>query len=114
MRKDTLYFDGACPLCRAEIRRLARHTAGRLELVDVHALQDFTGLPGKYDLLARLHLLTAEGTWLTGLDANVRAWHHTRWRKAWAALQLPLVRNVAHAGYDLWLKNRARNACRYD
>ena len=112
MQTDTLYHDSQCPLCRAEIRRLARHTGDRLTLVDIHALQDYRGLPHKRDLLARLHLLTSDGIWLTGLEANIRAWQHSPYRRLWQMLEWPVVRTIAGLAYKGWLRNRARMACR--
>jgi predicted DCC family thiol-disulfide oxidoreductase YuxK len=55
-----------------------------------------------------LHLQTAEGTWLTGLDANVRAWSHTRWGLPWQVLRLPLIRQVADLSYNSWAQRRYR------
>lgn len=109
MTRDTLFYDGACPLCRAEIRRLHRHAGNRIDLVDIHQLDDFTGLPSKRDLLARLHLLSADGQWLTGLDANIRAWRQTPYRRLWEALGWPVIRVFTHRAYDLWLLWRTRN-----
>jgi len=112
MPADTLYYDGRCPLCSSEIRRLARHAQDRLQLVDVHSIDDPRGLPDKRELLARLHLLTSEGTWLTGLDANIRAWHHTPYRRLWQALRWPLLRPLVELAYAGWLRHRNRVACR--
>ena len=77
MDKDTLYYDGACPLCSAEIDRLCKFAGDRLVVRDIHALDEHGNLPDRQRLLARLHLRTADGEWLTGLRANIRAWEHT-------------------------------------
>ncbi len=108
MEKDTLYYDGACPLCRAEIGKLERHSRDKLCLVDIHEMQDDAGTPDRDALLARLHLRTADGEWLTGIDANIRAWHHTPFRRLWQVLGWPLIRPFAAFGYETWLKLRAR------
>ena len=55
-------------------------------------------------LLSQLHMETAEGTWVTGLEANVRAWQHTRFAKPVSILLLPGIRWFAEWGYALWLR----------
>lgn len=109
MIRDILFYDGACPLCRSEINRLERHAGNCVDLLDIHELDDFTGLPSKQDLLARLHLLTGDGQWMTGLDANIRAWRHTPYRRRWEALNWPVIRLLTRPAYALWLLWRARN-----
>ena len=98
---DVLYYDGQCPLCTAEMGRLSTLADGDLRLQDIHATQDTT-LPGKEDLLRNLHLRTADGHLLTGIDANVAAWQHTRFGLLWRWLRWPLVRPIADAFYRRW------------
>jgi predicted DCC family thiol-disulfide oxidoreductase YuxK len=107
MDKDTLYYDGACPVCSAEMGKLARFSRGRIELKNIHELDDDAGLD-KDKLLSRLHLRTAEGEWVTGLKANIRAWHHTPFRHLWRVLDWPLIRPVSQRCYEYWLRHRAR------
>ena len=108
MNKDTLYYDGACPLCRHEIQTLARLSRGNLILQDIHQLDSETDTPGKQALLDRLHLQTADGEWITGLDANIRAWQDTSLGRLWRVLAWPLVRRVSYPAYEYWLRRRAR------
>ena len=113
---DTLYFDGACPLCRREIRLLRRLTRGRLLLVDVHQLRDIdpeADRPDPEAMLRLLHLQTGEGRWLVGLDANIRAWQHTRWGLFWRLLAIPPLRGLAEQVYRRWASRRyaRRYAC---
>ena len=108
MDKDTLYYDGACPLCRAEIGKLGRHSSNNLCLVDIHQMDEDNAVPDREALLSRLHLRTADGEWLTGLDANIRAWHHTPFRRLWRVLAWPIIRPFAALAYETWLKLRAR------
>jgi len=72
----TLYFDGSCPLCVAEVRRLeAWDTAARLAFVDI-ALPGFDSSTLGVDLAAlnrELHSKTQEGELLTGLDSMLAA-----------------------------------------
>jgi predicted DCC family thiol-disulfide oxidoreductase YuxK len=71
----TLYVDGACPLCAREIIWLRRHASpSRLELSDISAA-DFVCPERSLDQLRRtLHARTADGAWLTGLDATYWSW----------------------------------------
>lgn len=106
MNQDTLYYDGACPLCSAEIGKLERYTKDELILRDIHELGDDEIAPDKALLLSRLHLKTADGKWITGLQANIRAWQHTPFRHLWRMLDWPLISPVSHWFYELWLRKR--------
>ncbi len=108
MEKDTLYYDGACPLCSAEIGKLERLSKGRIELVDIHALEPGACEIDRDQLLSRLHLKTADGRWIIGLSANVRAWRHTPLRHLWRMLEWPLIRPFSHRAYEFWLRRRSR------
>ena len=99
--KDVLYFDGQCPLCTAEMDRLRNVADSGLLLHDIHELPD-DSLPSRDDLLRTLHLRTAEGQLLTGIDANVAAWQHTRMGRYWHWLRWPLVRPIADKIYGRW------------
>lgn len=136
---DTLFFDGQCPLCAAEISRLREQRAGALALVDIHemdapsagvkaeakagvsAAAKSPAFPGGSDysasvadapaiekdrLLRTLHLRRADGSWLTGADANVAAWEGTRHGRALAFLRWPLIRYPVDLGYALWARWR--------
>ena len=106
MNKDTLFYDGACPICSAEIDKLARLSRGRIDLVDIHSMESDDCEVSPEQLLSRLHLKTAEGRWITGLSANVRAWRHTPFRHLWRLLEWPLVKPISHYCYELWLRKR--------
>ena len=108
--KDTIYYDGNCPICTAEMCKLSRHTGDKLDIRDIHQLNENEQVPNKQVLLDRLHLKTAEGEWLTGVDANVRAWHHTPYRNMWRMLNWPIVKIFSNLGYNLWLKWRSRRS----
>ena len=111
MQTDTLYFDGACPLCRAEMGKLARFSRGGLDLIDIHQLP-----PGQVEidnamLLARLHLKTGDGEWITGLKANIRAWQYTRLGFIWRVLDWPLINRISYPAYEFWLRRRNAKQC---
>ena len=111
MQKDTLYYDGNCPLCRAEIGKLRRFSNNRIVLRDIHAMTDGETDVAKTDLLARLHLKTGDGEWVTGLAANIRAWQYTPFRHLWRVLDWPLVKRLSYPCYELWLRRRNAPAC---
>lgn len=104
--KDTLFYDGACPMCRTEVGHLRRLSGGRLAFVDVHSLAD--DAPEKTARLQRLHLETADGKMLSGLDANVTAWQHTRFGALFRPLRWPFIRQLADKAYGAWAASRYR------
>ena len=110
MDKDTLYYDGACPLCRAEVNKLSKFARDKLIVKNIHDLGDEEVAPDKSQLLSRLHLKTAHGQWMTGLSANIRAWHHTPFRYLWRILDWPLIRVISHRCYEFWLRQRNKRA----
>ena len=98
---DVLYFDGQCPICRTEVNRLRRLAAPSLSYRDINQAGE---IPlDKETLFSELHLQRADGSWATGLDANIIAWQHTRLRPLATLLTLPVVNSIARVGYRLWL-----------
>ncbi|TDG13392.1 DUF393 domain-containing protein [Seongchinamella unica] len=106
--QSTLYYDGHCSLCTREMARLAEFKDTGLRLQDIHQLDDFRGLPDRDTLLRNLHLKTAEGRLLTGVDANVAAWQGTRYRHLVGWMRWPVVKPVADAVYRWWARWRYR------
>jgi predicted DCC family thiol-disulfide oxidoreductase YuxK len=101
---ETLYYDGQCPLCNAEMSRLGAYEPTQLKLVDIHQVEmdELT----KHRMLKVLHLETADGTFKTGIEANIAAWEHTRWGFAWRWLRLPVIRWLGGIVYNAWAANR--------
>jgi predicted DCC family thiol-disulfide oxidoreductase YuxK len=89
-----------------EIRLLRRIAGPGLELVDLNKLPDLPGRPTRLIKLTTLHLETADGEWLTGVDATVRAWSHTRWGPLFRALRWPLIGPLADLVYRYWARKR--------
>ena len=118
---DLLYYDGACPLCRREMRALAWLKTSGLELVDIHGLADeyqtlsdhqTTIAPTKAELLQVLHLRRANQEWVKGVEANVAAWSHTRIGFIWKLLTIPGLSRVTDKIYYSWARRRyARLYC---
>jgi predicted DCC family thiol-disulfide oxidoreductase YuxK len=107
-----VYYDGACRVCSVEMehyRRLDR--AGRLVFVDI-AAADFDpaplGLPVSA-FQAQLHVRTADGRWLTAIDAFLALWNvlpGVRFRLLRRLVGAPLLRPLADAGYRLFARYR--------
>lgn len=105
--RDTLYYDGQCPLCRREISRLRAARGAAIALVDIHSLGDETPVD-RHELLRTLHLRRADGQWLRGADANVSAWDNTDKARWLALLRWPVARHIVDLGYRLWAAWRYR------
>tara|TARA_R110000772_G_scaffold141115_3_gene250692 strand:+ start:64607 stop:64930 length:324 start_codon:yes stop_codon:yes gene_type:complete len=100
--------------------KLGQLSDAQLQLADIHRLPPNCSLeqtnnlastdapPSRDALLKTLHLRTADGRWLTGIDANVAAWQHTRLGPLWRWLSWPLIRPVADRVYRLWAERRYR------
>ncbi len=115
---DTLYYDGQCPLCVKEMDRLRRLKGSSLSLCDIHELDyqrdhapggDTTGQPSgrpDRDTLLRVLHLERDGVFLTGVDANVAAWQHTRFGWLWRWMTWPVIRPMVERVYDRWARWR--------
>ena len=101
---ETLYYDGQCPLFNAEMARLGAHQPSHLRLIDIHQVE--MDEAKKHRMLKVLHLEAADGTFRTGLEANIAAWEHTRWGLAWQWLRLPVIRWFAGKVYNAWAEAR--------
>lgn len=105
-----VYYDGGCPLCRAEIASYQRtEGAEALRWVDAHA-GDPVELGPDLDAataLARMHVRRADGTLLRGAAAFAEIWSHLpRWRwLAWLA-RLPGMLPVLDVMYTVFLAIR--------
>lgn len=72
-----VYYDGRCPLCRAEIDHYRRcEGADRLDLVDVGRDETAALGPGlsRERALGRFHVRDAQGRLLSGAAAFARLW----------------------------------------
>jgi predicted DCC family thiol-disulfide oxidoreductase YuxK len=98
---DTLFYDAKCPRCAARAASLLRHSDHRLQLRDIHSERPVPGNRSKLLKLRTLHLLTAEGYWLTGLDAALRAHSHSPWGWFYAALGWPGLKQITAWVYSI-------------
>ncbi|MEJ1933154.1 DUF393 domain-containing protein [Nostoc sp. NIES-2111] len=105
----TVYFDGACPLCSAEIGHYAGLAGSeRLCFVDVSAPGAEVGpdLP-RTSALRRFHVRRADGRLLSGAPAFVAIWETLpAWRPAARLARLPGVVSLLELGYRLFLPAR--------
>lgn len=105
----TLYIDGKCPLCVAEMAKLRawdRHA--RLAFVDI-AQPGFDAAPLGVDLAAlnrQLHGWTADGRCVVGIDSIIAA--YTLAGKRWivAPLRVPFIRPAFRVLYRAFARNR--------
>ena len=107
--KSTVYFDGSCPLCRAEIgyyQRKDQYSA--LCFVDI---SETGGIPPEgitqERAMKRFHVRASDGRVLSGAAAFVEVWTRLpRW--CWAArlAGLPGVTPLLEVGYRLFLPIR--------
>lgn len=116
---DTLFYDGQCSLCAAEISKLNVARGDSLRLVDIHTVTTTSadgplangpdmGDPSKDQLLRVLHLRRADGLWLSGADANVAAWEGTSQERLFKVLRWPILRPTVDLVYHWWAKWRYR------
>jgi predicted DCC family thiol-disulfide oxidoreductase YuxK len=105
----TVFFDGSCPLCRAEIDLYRRQDGeGRLCFVDVAAPDaplDPRLTPDA--AMARFHVREADGTLRSGADAFVTLWGAVpAWRWAAKLGRLPGVTPLLELAYRGFLPVR--------
>ena len=107
--KSTVFFDGSCPLCRAEIGYYRRKDqAGALCFVDVSETGAATpeGITQRR-ALGRFHVRSGDGRVLSGAAALVEVWTRLpRWRWAARAAALPGALAALELSYRMFLPVR--------
>ncbi|MEM7632961.1 MAG: DUF393 domain-containing protein [Pseudomonadota bacterium] len=105
----TIYYDGSCPVCAAEIRHYRDQDAEQaLEFVDVAG----TDVPLPPDLdreqaMARFHVMSSDGQLIDGARAFVAVWASLpKWRWAARVAALPGAMRVLDMAYSasLWFR----------
>jgi predicted DCC family thiol-disulfide oxidoreductase YuxK len=109
MQSLTIYYDGECPLCLAEIHFLAnRNSLGLLEFVDVAAPQyDETA----HQLSCKLALATmqgrlADGTQLEGIPVFAEAYKRSNLPTLAWVFSRPWLAPILNASYYVFAKYR--------
>ena len=101
--ESILYFDGQCPLCSREIKKLKKSILEPISFVDVHE----ANLPQsqKVLFLKKLHLFR-NGKVEVGFKANLSLWLATRYGWLFSVLKTPLIFKLCEGIYDFWAKHR--------
>lgn len=105
----TTYYDGACQLCRAEMRNLMlRNTEGRVAFVDAAAPGFDAAALGltQEAVMNALHVRTASGDWLVGVPAFEALYRTLGLPWVAAALRQPLLATAAARVYPWVVRHR--------
>lgn len=105
----TVYFDGACPLCQAEINHYRKQEgAGAICFVDVSRSEETLALDlTKQQAMKRFHVRANDGLLLSGAAAFVAVWSTLpRWRLAARLAALPGILRILEVAYRLFLPVR--------
>jgi len=109
MSQLTLYYDGRCPLCQAEMLYLQhRDRLGLLNCVDI-TLNDFdanaTGLSCER-AMASIHGRMENGEWVTGIAVFAAAYERVGLRRMAWLLSRPSLQPVLGWGYARFARHR--------
>ena len=107
--KLTVFYDGYCPLCVAEMKQLAElDSQGQLVFEDIQA-SNFSDRYPHIDPIEADRVLHAEyeyGRMIYGLDVTHQVWA-TVGKKPWLAIiRWPVIRWFADIGYRIFANNR--------
>jgi predicted DCC family thiol-disulfide oxidoreductase YuxK len=105
----TIYFDGSCPLCSAEIDHYASRDGGdKLGFVDVSASGVELGSDlSSSEAMRRFHVRRADGTLLSGARAFIAVWEALPgWQWPARIAKVPSVTAVIEISYRTFLKIR--------
>ena len=111
----TVFYDGACPLCRREIAHYRRlRGADRLAWIDIARANAPLATYGlsRERAMARFHVRDAAGRWQTGAYGFAELWSHLpayRWlARTLRSLQLLPLLDRVYVRFARW---RLRRAC---
>jgi predicted DCC family thiol-disulfide oxidoreductase YuxK len=105
----TIFYDGACPICRAQMRYWsAKDKNQRLLWIDIRE-RDFA--PARYGLDPRLvqeymYAKEAAGATVRGVDAFIWIMRACGYRLLSFLMDLPILKSFARLGYRLFAKYR--------
>ncbi len=75
----TVYYDGACPVCRREIGFYRARTGGAVEYCDVATAACPAPDLSREDALQRFHVRLGDGTLVSGAGAFLALWREMGW-----------------------------------
>ncbi|HEY9151202.1 MAG: DUF393 domain-containing protein [Gammaproteobacteria bacterium] len=105
----TIFYDGGCPLCMAEMRQLqASDREGKLAFVNLHDV-DFSERYPHIDPVRAdrvLHGQLESGELLHGLDVTCLAWSLVGKHKWLSVLRWPILRPLSDLTYRLFARYR--------
>lgn len=111
MTQLTIFYDGGCPLCVHEMRKLKKLDGGRqMVFEDIHS----DGFEQRYPAIDKtaadtiLHAQTDRGEMLYGLDVTHAAWSLVGRGWLTAPLRWPGLRWFADKAYLFFARNRYR------
>jgi predicted DCC family thiol-disulfide oxidoreductase YuxK len=103
----TVYYDGACPVCRREIGFYQKRTGGEVSYCDVAAEVCPAPDLGRDEALKRFHVRLADGALVSGAAAFLALWRATPgFRLAGQLLSARPLVAVLDLGYAGFLKLR--------
>jgi predicted DCC family thiol-disulfide oxidoreductase YuxK len=106
-----LFYDGACPLCRREVRLLrARDRRQRLRFVDISAEGFDAASVGVTwaRMMDRIHGRLPDGTLVEGVEVFRRAYASIGFGPLVALTRLPGVAQLLDVAYRVFARNRLR------
>lgn len=107
----TIYYDGSCPLCSAEIRNLQlRDTQARLRVVDCSPVDFISPVPGtdRAALMNVIHGVGAGGQVLRAVDVFEAAYRAVGLPWVSRLITHPLIRPIADRVYPWVVRHRYR------
>jgi predicted DCC family thiol-disulfide oxidoreductase YuxK len=85
----TVYFDGACPVCRREIGLIAARTGSDVDYCDVSAEAILPENLNRQQALQRFHVRLPDGRLVSGAEAFVSLWSRVPGLRMFVAVLKP-------------------------
>ncbi len=99
----TVYYDGACPVCRREIGLLSQRTGSDVAYCDVAAEVSLASDLDRQQALQRFHVRLPDGRLVSGAEAFVTLWSRVPGLRILAATLRPrpvlAVLDVLYSGF---------------